>query len=308
MSFRRWSSSSSVFPAATSRRCSDQPPHGFDKDDSLAFEFNFTGFLPRHIMPNFIVGRHDEIKGELVWQNGVVLSKQDSSAEALLQVDYHDRVLSLWVRGNKANDYFKIIYDDLKRILNLMPELRFDEKVIVPEESRIEDGQFLHLPDEPIKADFRQLLAMEDKGRTEYDCEYGTFDLAKILQIMPKEARLTVSRQEKLAETINFNFNPSPDQKAVDKLPEQPQGWIAKILASFFKGRFRRAAMTILASLLGMNALSALEGNIHLSGLADKPVAILFKLGFGDSPWLNVALVALAGLLFVLDYKENKNR
>ncbi|MCI5162939.1 MAG: hypothetical protein D3917_13165, partial [Candidatus Electrothrix sp. AX5] len=55
---------------------SDQPEHGFAKHDSLAFEFDFTGFLPRHIMPNFIVGRHDEIKGELVWQNGVVLQKQ----------------------------------------------------------------------------------------------------------------------------------------------------------------------------------------------------------------------------------------
>lgn len=168
---------------------SDQPQHGFEKRGSLAFEFNFTGFLPRHIMPNFIVGRHDEIKGELVWQNGVVLSKQDNSAEALLQVDYHDRVLSLWVRGNKANDYFKIIYDDLKRILKLMPELRFEEFVIVPDESRIADDQFLHRPDKPIKANFRQLLAMEDKGRTEYDCEYGTFDLAKILQIMPRAAR-----------------------------------------------------------------------------------------------------------------------
>ena len=285
---------------------SDQPPHGFDKDDSLAFEFNFTGFLPRHIMPNFIVGRHDEIKGELVWQNGVVLSKQDSSAEALLQVDYHDRVLSLWVRGNKANDYFKIIYDDLKRILNLMPELRFDEKVIVPEESRVGEIQWgARWNWGIIRADFQDLLALEESGATEYVCKAGKFYLGKILQIMPKEARL-VQRQDKLAETINFNFNPPPEQKAGEELPEQPQGWIAKILVSFFKGRFRRAAWGVFASIGGMNALSVLEGNIYLSGLADKPVAVIFKLGFGDSPWLNVALVALAGLLFVLDYKENR--
>ncbi|MCI5121980.1 MAG: hypothetical protein D3908_12470 [Candidatus Electrothrix sp. AUS4] len=154
-------------------------------------------------MPNFIVGRHDEIKGEFVWQNGVVLSKQDSSAEALLQVDYHDRVLSLWVRGKKANDYFKIIYDDLKRILNLMPELRFSEWVIVPEESRIKDDQFFPRPDKLIKANFRQLLAMEDKGRTEYDCEYGTFDLAKILQIMPRAAR--PAYQQELAGRTTYN-------------------------------------------------------------------------------------------------------
>jgi small GTP-binding protein len=176
---------------------SDQPQHGFEKRGSLAFEFNFTGFLPRHIMPNFIVGRHDEIKGELVWQNGVVLSKQDNSAEALLQVDYHDRVLSLWVRGNKANDYFKIIYDDLKRILNLMPELRFDEKVIVPEESRIEDDQNIW-PIKPIKADFQDLLALEKSGATKYICKMGRFDLGKILQIMPRSARKVYRQQNNI--------------------------------------------------------------------------------------------------------------
>lgn len=171
---------------------SDQPQHGFEKRGSLAFEFNFTGFLPRHIMPNFIAGRHDEIKGELVWQNGVVLSKQDSSAEALLQVDYHDRVLSLWVRGNKANDYFKIIYDDLKRILSLMPELRFSEWVIVPEESRLGKPPLsFRRYEQLIKANFQDLLALDESGATEYVCKDGRFDLREILQIMPKDARMS---------------------------------------------------------------------------------------------------------------------
>ncbi|WP_446011798.1 COR domain-containing protein [Candidatus Electrothrix sp.] len=171
---------------------SDQPKHGFDKKNSLAFEFDFTGFLPRHIMPNFIVGRHDEIKGELVWQNGVVLQRKDESADALVQVDYHDRKLSLWLRGPKANDYFKIIYDDLKRILNLMPELRFSELVIVPEASRIIEGITVGL--QIVKADFQDLLALEESGATKYICKAGTFDLAKILQIMPRTARREYQR------------------------------------------------------------------------------------------------------------------
>ncbi|MGR0480344.1 MAG: hypothetical protein ACTFAL_02765 [Candidatus Electronema sp. V4] len=323
---------------------SDQPPHGFDKKDSLAFEFNFTGFLPRHIMPNFIVGRHKAIVGEFVWQNGVILEKKDESAKALVQVDYHDRKLALWVCGRKANEYFKILYDDIKEILDLMPELRFSEWVIVPEESRREDGQFFHRPDKPIKANFRQLLAMEDKGRTEYDCEYGTFDLAKILQIMPKEARLTVARQDKLAENIHIgdvyisqSVAPAGIQPEKKKWYQQwwfysvsaglscgiaggffAHSWKTGIFAAilsfgatmFFnpKSRYFRAAWGVFASIGGMNALSALEGNIYLSGLADKPVAVIFKLGFGDNPLLNVALVALAGLLFVLDYYENKNK
>lgn len=190
---------------------SDQPKHGFDKQDSLAFEFDFTGFLPRHIMPNFIVGRHDEIKGELVWQNGVVLQKHENGPEALIQVDYHDRKLHLWVHGPQANDYFKILYDDIIRILKLMPELRFEEFVMVPESSRIDDPP-LHFrrSEQVIRANFRQLLAMEEKGRTEYDCEHGTFDLYKILQIMPREAR-PAYQQENISQTTFNIHNPTGD-------------------------------------------------------------------------------------------------
>ncbi len=190
---------------------SDQPEHGFDKQDSLAFAFDFTGFLPRHIMPNFIVGRHDEIKDELVWQNGVVLQRKDQSAEALVQVDYHDRTLTLWVRSGKANDYFKILYDDFGRILERMPELRFDEFVIVPEESRIGDPPlFFRRSEQLVRANYRQLLAMEEKGRTEYDSEHGTFDLSKILQIMPREARPVDRQKNEGKTTYNFN-NPKGD-------------------------------------------------------------------------------------------------
>jgi hypothetical protein len=148
------------------------------------------------------VGRHDEIKGELVWQNGVVLQRKDESAEALVQVDYHDRKLALWLRGPKANDYFKILYDDLGRILERMPELRFEEIVIVPESSRIGEPPLnFRRSEQVVRANFRQLLAMEEKGRTEYDHELGTFDLYKILQIMPREAR-PAYQQKNTAQTI----------------------------------------------------------------------------------------------------------
>ncbi|MCI5130497.1 MAG: hypothetical protein D3904_02990 [Candidatus Electrothrix sp. EH2] len=51
---------------------------------------------------------------------------------------------------------------------------------------------------------------MEEKGRTEYDHELGTFDLYKILQIMPREAR-SAYRQETEGKNI-YNFhNPKGD-------------------------------------------------------------------------------------------------
>ncbi|XOF33918.1 MAG: COR domain-containing protein [Candidatus Electrothrix sp. YB6] len=190
---------------------SDQPEHSFNKKDSLAFEFDFTGFLPRHIMPNFIVEFHDEIKEKMVWQNGVILHSKDETAEALIQVDYHDRKLAIWVHGKKANDYFKIIYRDIHKLLDLMPELRFEEFVIVPEESRISAPPLnFHRSEQVVRADFQDLLALEENGGTEYICKAGKFDLSKILQIMPREAR-PAYQQENEGKTI-YNFhNPKGD-------------------------------------------------------------------------------------------------
>ncbi|MCP4683348.1 MAG: hypothetical protein GY864_13540, partial [Desulfobacterales bacterium] len=113
----------------------------------------------------------------------------------------HERSLTLWVRGPQAGQYFRYLHQDICRILRRMPDLRFREWVTVPESTRIKE-ELTDFPlrtgnngDSPVRADFRQLLAMEAKGRTEYDCEYGTFDLHHILQIMPAPARQSY-RQE----------------------------------------------------------------------------------------------------------------
>jgi len=191
---------------------SDRPTHGFTKADSLCFSFAFQGFLPRHVLPNFTVARHDEIADEMVWQNGVVLRAQDVRAEALVQADYHERSLTLWVRGPQSGQYFRYLHQDICRILRRMPDLHFREWVTVPESTRINEEP-TDFPlrtgnngNSPVRADFRQLLAMEAKGRTEYDCEYGTFDLHRILQIMPAPARQSY-RQEMQGVYVGGNAN-----------------------------------------------------------------------------------------------------
>ncbi len=69
-----------------------------NKEGTLAFEFSFSGLLPRNIMPNLIVARHTEIvKDEqgkqLVWQRGVIINNMEHQATARWKVDYHQRTL-----------------------------------------------------------------------------------------------------------------------------------------------------------------------------------------------------------------------
>jgi small GTP-binding protein len=276
----------------------NQPAHGFKKKGSLAFEFHFVGFLPRHIMPSFIVGRHDEIVQDWVWQNGVVLERKNQRTQALVQVDYHDRKLFLWVHGFKANEYLRIIYDDLLRIISKM-DIRSTQWVIVPEKSRIGEAP-LFVSNEPIRADYKTLLVMEDKGRTEYDCEQGTFDLAQILQIMPQEARKEQQQE--------IHLKITSDIKIKDLVPEtEPKGknYLRHILDWRFKTRYFRVAWLIVASIFGMNALSMVEGNISSGSVGD---IFLFKIGFQDQLVLSGILAVVAGVLFWLDLKENSKK
>ncbi len=158
---------------------SDTPKHGFDKTDALAFDFDFTGFLPRHVTPGFIVRRHQEIADGMVWQNGVRLRSRSLDAEALAQADYHERRLSLWVRGSQAGRYFSALHDEVMQMLARMPDLRYKEWVCLPGGNKDQ------------RAGFRQLLAMEAAGERRYICEYGVFDLSEVLKIMPPDKRET---------------------------------------------------------------------------------------------------------------------
>jgi hypothetical protein len=96
---------------------SDQPADlDFIKAEALAFDFDFEGLLPRHLMTVFIVRRHADIVAGRVWQNGVRLAAQAFEAQALAQADYHTRRLSLWVRGRDAARYFSALYPTFRTL------------------------------------------------------------------------------------------------------------------------------------------------------------------------------------------------
>ena len=156
---------------------SDRPEHlDFDKRDALVFDFDFEGLLPRHLMSAFIVRRHGEIVDGLVWQNGVRLRSVNGKAEALMQADYHERRFSLWVEGEQAQHFFYALYDTVLHLLEKL-DLRYREWVHLPG----------NLADPARRAPFKTVLAMSIAGQKHYVCEYGTYELAEVLKIMPKE-------------------------------------------------------------------------------------------------------------------------
>ncbi|MCP4700740.1 MAG: hypothetical protein GY862_28380, partial [Gammaproteobacteria bacterium] len=161
----------------------------FAKQQALSFDFDFEGFLPRHLISSFIVRRHTEIVDNLVWQNGVRLRAKTLEAEALAQADYHARRLSLWVTGRQAGRYFAVLHDEIMQMLERMPDLPYDEFTGLPESARTSEAIRSVARQVVPRADFRDLLAKEAAGERKFTCKYGTYNLTEVLKIMPEEKR-----------------------------------------------------------------------------------------------------------------------
>nr|VFK33354.1 MAG: Ras of Complex, Roc, domain of DAPkinase [Candidatus Kentron sp. MB]VFK76132.1 MAG: Ras of Complex, Roc, domain of DAPkinase [Candidatus Kentron sp. MB] len=177
---------------------SDRPEHiDFDERDALRFDFRFDTLLPRHVLSQFMVRHHQDIRGHQIWQHGVCLeSGAWNGPRALVEADYQTRVLSLAVRGPHVDKYFAVLYDSVLDILGRMPKLEYLEQLRLDERARIgEEGIARHRggrEKEIPRESYHTLLALEAAGQKQLICEFGTYDLERLLKPLPRrEGKMT---------------------------------------------------------------------------------------------------------------------
>jgi hypothetical protein len=159
----------------------NQPAVDFDKATALAFSFDFAVFLPRHIMSELIVQRHQEIDAETVWQTGVVLAHRTLNGCALLQVDYHARTLQLWVSGREARNYLMLLCDEIQMILGRI-DIAYKEWITLPKATLFNPAKARHGTEE--RAPYRQLLAFHAAGEEKFITESGAqYHVGEVLQL-----------------------------------------------------------------------------------------------------------------------------
>ncbi|WP_374086178.1 COR domain-containing protein [Methylomicrobium lacus] len=159
----------------------------FQKQGAVEFEFVFRGFLPRNIMPELIVNRHEEIDREMVWQHGVLLKSKYENAQTLIEVDYHHRVLSLWFQGEGRKEYLGIMRDEVLKILGRL-ELDYSEWIGLPVGALINPTTGLFKEE---KAPYRQIVAHAKNGAHEFISESGCkYDLQKIIGVIIPQSEL----------------------------------------------------------------------------------------------------------------------
>jgi len=131
-----------------------QPVFDFDYETALKFRVEYD-FLPRSIMPRFIVKMHRDIKNRYQWRTGVVLADETFQSTAVVISDDEAKTIYIYVQGTQKRDYFAIILKNLRDIHRSFEKLEVVEKVPMPDESN-------------VSTSYEHLLTLENMGISEF--------------------------------------------------------------------------------------------------------------------------------------------
>jgi small GTP-binding protein len=132
-----------------------EPKFDFDYDTALKFQIQYD-FLPRSIMPRFMVKMHKDITDELNWRTGVGLENKSFNSRAVVKSDNEEKRIHIYVLGDQRRDYFAAILHTFREINRSFEKLEAIEKIPMPDKTE-------------ITVSYAHLLRLEQKGREYYE-------------------------------------------------------------------------------------------------------------------------------------------
>jgi internalin A len=170
-----------------------QEPHvDFEYETALKFIIHYD-FLPRSVLPRFIVNMHRDIKNQLQWRTGVVLEDRDFNSTAVIKADQEAGSIYIYVNNGQKRDYFSAILAILRRINKSFEKLNTTE--LIP------------MPDDPdITVNYKHLIRLEEEGIELYlpgesDKKYRVKDLlGTIREPIEEDETLQMLRTIKIAQ------------------------------------------------------------------------------------------------------------
>lgn len=153
-----------------------EPEIDIDFGDSLQFRIDYRDFLPRSIMPRFLVKMHQDVHRCLRWRSGVVLHNATFQSTAVVRCDYAASQINIQVTGARRRDYFVALLFFFREIHDNFEKLRYDERV--------------PLRDNPdVAPPYQHLLNLLDRGDKEFLPEgmNQAYDVRELLGTVQEE-------------------------------------------------------------------------------------------------------------------------
>ena len=104
-----------------------QPIYKWSDDNNLSIRYKFD-FMPKGVLSRFIVVMHKFIlDNNIVWRNGIVLSRKNTYAEIIEQ--YEKGEISIRIRGKFKKELMTIICYEIDRINTSYHDLKYDKLI-----------------------------------------------------------------------------------------------------------------------------------------------------------------------------------
>jgi hypothetical protein len=152
-----------------------EPEFNFDYDAALKFVIDYD-FLPRSVMPRFIVKMHNDIASELRWRTGVVLEDKAFQSTAVIKADERDEKIYIYVDGEQKRDYSSTIRKTFRDINASFEKLEATELVPLPD-------------NDEIAIEYEELIGYEQMGKDDYTVGKSrkTYSVKELLNGIEKE-------------------------------------------------------------------------------------------------------------------------
>jgi internalin A len=189
-----------------------EPDFDFDFNEALRFFIEYD-FLPRSVMPRFIVKMNRDIKNGLQWRTGVVLENKDFNSCAVIKSDNEARRIYINVNGGQKRDYFSSILFNLREINSSFEQLKAIEKIPIPDEPE-------------IAVSYDHLVYLEEIGENGYRPE-GSKKACSVKDLLGT-VNVQKTEQELLEDILNILKN-------MDQNEEEKFGEIVSVLSHLAK-------------------------------------------------------------------------
>jgi len=153
-----------------------EPETGPEAQNTLRFRIDYD-FLPKSVLPRFIVKKHKDIDARLCWRTGCVLVDTLFGSKAVVKSDQDARRIYISVSGQQRRAYLTILRFTFLEINRSFESLAYKEMVM--------------LPDNPqIAVSYDHLIRLENNGVEKYmpdgaDRSYSVQELLGSVHIDP---------------------------------------------------------------------------------------------------------------------------
>ena len=108
----------------------------FKAIDTIQYSIQYD-FLPKSIIPRFIVRMHNDIVDEKRWRTGVLLHDSFFGCKALVLADEEDSKVQVSIEGGLRREYLALIAQSIRDINRSFSGIHFEERISLPDDPKI---------------------------------------------------------------------------------------------------------------------------------------------------------------------------